>query len=93
MHYGLLTDVSSGRVYDFPRGGDDNLYMQLHFTANSSLIVLRWYGPAKEGAKPALLRRDAGLAQRALRCSRQERCRRRGSMPEGVAAEIDLLQL
>jgi hypothetical protein len=40
-----VTDVSSGRVYSLPRGGEDNLYLRLHFTPKSSLIVTRWYGP------------------------------------------------
>jgi hypothetical protein len=27
----LVTDVSTGKVYSFPRGGDDNMYLELNF--------------------------------------------------------------
>jgi hypothetical protein len=40
----LVTDVSTGKVYSFPRGGDDNMYLELNFAPKSSLIVARWFG-------------------------------------------------
>jgi len=46
---GYVTDVSSGKVQAFPRGGDDNLYMRLQFTPKSSLVVVRWYGADTNG--------------------------------------------
>ena len=40
----LVTDVLAGKVYDFPLGGEEHMYLQLNFIPNSSLIVARWYG-------------------------------------------------
>ncbi len=32
----------TGQVYKFPRGGDDNLYLQLKYEATSRLLVAQW---------------------------------------------------
>lgn len=32
----------TGQVYKFPRGGDDNLYLQLKYEATSRLLIAQW---------------------------------------------------
>lgn len=40
----FLTDVSTGKVFSFPRGGEANLYLSLKFSLNSYLLTSRWVG-------------------------------------------------
>lgn len=40
--FGFVGDVSSGKVYAFPLGGEDYYSMSLHYLANSRLVVAQW---------------------------------------------------
>jgi len=35
-------DVSTGRVHQFPLGGENNMYLELRYSPNSRLIVAYW---------------------------------------------------
>jgi hypothetical protein len=37
-----VADVKTGRVYDFPLGGEDNMYLNLKFKPDSRLVVAFW---------------------------------------------------
>ena len=38
----VVVDVSSGRIIDFPLGGEDNYHLDLNFRADSRLVRARW---------------------------------------------------
>lgn len=38
----LVADVSSGHIYDFPRGGEDDQMLQLEYRISSNLIRTWW---------------------------------------------------
>jgi hypothetical protein len=40
----FFTDVSTGKVFSFPRGGEANMYLNLKFSVNSYLLSARWFG-------------------------------------------------
>lgn len=37
--FAFIADNQTGQVFDFPRGGEDNMYMQLLFKSDSRLIA------------------------------------------------------
>jgi hypothetical protein len=40
--FAYVADVSTGQVYNFPLGGEDNMYLDLHYRLNSRLVVAFW---------------------------------------------------
>lgn len=40
----IMGDNKTGRPSNFPRGGEDNLYLQLKFSLNSRLLAAQWFG-------------------------------------------------
>lgn len=40
-----VADVSTGRVFAFPLGGEDNIYLNLSFTHNSRAVIAYWQNP------------------------------------------------
>lgn len=40
----LLADVSTGKVYNFPLGGEEYLNLDLNYQLQSSMIIARWEG-------------------------------------------------
>jgi hypothetical protein len=40
--FAFIANNKSGQVFEFPRGGEDNLYMQLSFNPKSRLLIAQW---------------------------------------------------
>lgn len=40
--FAIVGDNNSGRPADFPRGGEENMYMQLQFSTGSRLLAAQW---------------------------------------------------
>ncbi|MDX0594939.1 hypothetical protein GOD17_06925 [Sinorhizobium medicae] len=40
--FAIVGDNNSGRPANFPRGGEENMYMQLHFEIGSRLLAAQW---------------------------------------------------
>ena len=40
--FAFVGDVSNGRVYSFPYGGEDNYDMTLNFNVTSNIVSVRW---------------------------------------------------
>jgi len=40
--FAIVGDNNSGRPADFPRGGEENMYMQLQFSTGSRLLTAQW---------------------------------------------------
>ncbi|MBD2745716.1 hypothetical protein IC232_03305 [Microvirga sp. BT688] len=40
--WAAVADVSTGRVYNFPLGGEEYMYLDLHYRPNSRLVVAFW---------------------------------------------------
>lgn len=40
----IVGDNKTGQPSNFPRGGEDNLYLQLKFSLNSRLLATQWFG-------------------------------------------------
>ena len=39
-----LANVKTGKLFDFPRGGEDSLYLQIKTKPSSKLLVAQWQG-------------------------------------------------
>jgi hypothetical protein len=39
----VVANDRTGKLFDFPRGGEDNEALTLSFQVNSKLVVARWY--------------------------------------------------
>jgi hypothetical protein len=42
-----VADANIGKVHDFPLGGEDNLYLNLHYRRDSRLVVAYWIGEGR----------------------------------------------
>lgn len=40
--FAVIADNRTGQLFDFPRGGEDNMYMTLQYARDSRLIAAQW---------------------------------------------------
>lgn len=41
--FGFIVSHKTGEIHDIPRGGENNMYMQLSYRASSRLLVTQWF--------------------------------------------------
>ncbi|MDX2274215.1 MAG: hypothetical protein NW206_02095 [Hyphomonadaceae bacterium] len=49
---GVVADLSNGRVYDFPAGGERYAYLQAEYRVDSSLLIIAWTNTLDEDFRP-----------------------------------------
>ena len=40
--FAMVANNRTGQIFDFPRGGEDNMYLSLRYVLDSALVVAKW---------------------------------------------------